>query len=121
MASYAHLSTEHAPLANLRRASDTHLSRHDGIFADIGIVGNLHQVVELDALADVGATHSRTVYARIGSYLHIVLDGDDAYLWNLVVALWGGGEAETIGAYNTTGMERYPRAQTTIVIDNRIG
>ena len=84
-------------------------------------MGNLNQVIKLHAFADVGASHCRAVDTCVGANLYIILDGDDAYLWNLVVALWGGGETETVGADDATCMERYPRAQTTIVIDNSIG
>ena len=108
---HAHLSAEHAPFAHLRRACHACLCGHHGVGSDFIVVGNLHQVVQLHALADDGGAHRGAVHARVGTYLHIVLQDGDAYLGNLLIALRGGGEAEPVGAHDA------PRVQGAAVAD----
>lgn len=61
------------------------LARHDGVRTDVGVVGYLNEIIEFYALANVSTAHRRTVYASVGSYLHVVLNGHNANLRNLVV------------------------------------
>ena len=48
------------------------------MFADVGIMGYLHQIVELHAFPDVCGAHSGAVDTCVGTYLHVVFYGDDA-------------------------------------------
>ena len=54
---------------------------------DADIVANLHQVVDLGALADHGVAHGAAVDRGAGADFDVVLDDDAADLRNLAVAL----------------------------------
>ena len=69
-------------------------------------MGNLYEVVELYALANIGRTHCRTVYTSVGTNLYIVFDGNDTNLRNLVVTFRTWSESESVGTDYTTGMKR---------------
>ena len=60
VAGKTHLTAKHTPFAYLCTACYTYLRRHHGVGTDIGIVGNLYEVVELYALANIGRTHCST-------------------------------------------------------------
>ena len=89
------------------------------MLADICVVGYLHEVVELHALADIGAAHRGTIDAGVGPDLHIVLNHDDADLRYLVILsrLLVGCEAETVCANDRTRVERDIVANLAVVID----
>ena len=115
-----HLSAKHTPFANLGTAGYTHLRRHHGVGTDVGVVGNLNQVVELHALANVGRAHGRAVNASVGTNLHIILDGYDTNLRNLVVSIRSWSEAEAISTDDTTCMESHVIAELTAVINGYV-
>ena len=66
--------------------------------ADIDVVRDLHQVVDLGTAADARAAEAGAVDGRVGPDLHIVLDDHDAHLRDLVVFAIDGRVAEAIGA-----------------------
>ena len=115
-----HLSAKHTPFANLGTAGYTHLRRHHGVGTDVGVVGNLNQVVEFHALANVGRTHGRAVNAGVGTNLHIILDSNDTNLRNLVVSVRTWSEAEAISTDDATCMESYVVAELTAVINGYV-
>ena len=84
-------------------------------------MGHLDEVVELHATADDGLAHGAAVDARVGAYLHIVLDDHNAYLRNLVVAILVGGEAEAVGTDHTARMDGDAVAHLTPLIDGHVG
>ena len=106
MAGKTHLTAKHTPFAYLCTACYTYLRRHHGVGTDIGIVGNLYEVVELYALANIGRTHCRTVYTSVGTNLYIVFDGNYTNLRNLVVTFRTWSESKSVGTDYTTGMKR---------------
>ena len=81
---------------------------------------NLNQVVELYALANVGRTHGRTVNASVGTNLHIILDGNDTNLRNLVVSIRTWSEAEAVSTDDTTCMKSHVIAELTAVINGYV-
>ena len=83
-------------------------------------MGNLNQVVELHTLAYIGATHGRAIDASIGTYLHIVFDGDDTNLWNLVVTIRTWSESESIGTDDTSRMQGDIIAETATMVDTYV-
>ena len=91
--------------------------------ADVGVVGDLHEVVELHALADVGGTHGGAVYARVGANLHVVFDSDDAYLRYLVIlaCLHVGRKAKAVGAYHASCVQDDVAAYLAVVVNGDVG
>ena len=103
MVGNAHLTREEAVLAHLRRASDTHLCRRDGVLANLYIVTHLNQVVELYALADDCRVGLCAVDTGVCANLHVILDDYIAQLRNLVKRAVGlGHKAKTIGSNDST-------------------
>ena len=80
-------------------------------------MGNLDEIVKLDALADHCAAHGGAVDTSVGANLHIVLDGDDANLRYLVVTLGIGGKTESVGSDDTTCVENAVVANLAVMID----
>ena len=76
------------------------------MFADLHVVADLHQVVELDPPADDGRIRLGAVDAGVGPDLHVVFDDHVAQLRNFVVSpLRVRSEAETVGPDDCAGME----------------
>ena len=95
----ADLSGEEAVAPHPRGAGDAGLGRGYGVFADLDVVSDLNQVVELDAPADHRRIGLGAVDAGVGPDLYVVFDHHVAQLRNLVETARGvGHEAETVGA-----------------------
>lgn len=73
MSDYADLACYDAVLSDLGGACDAGLSRHDGIFAYLHVVGNLAEVVDLHALANDGGLHFSAVDSGVGTDFDIVM------------------------------------------------
>ena len=91
-----HLSAEHTVFANLDRSGDAHLGCHDGILADLHVVGDLHQIVQFHSLVDNGRIHYGPVDGRVGPYLHIVFQYDIPQLRDFLIVFSFGGKAESV-------------------------
>ena len=115
-----YLTAKHTPLAHLGASCDTYLRRHHGVLANISVVSYLNEVVEFHTLTDIGTSHSRTVNTSVGTYLYIVLNGDNAYLRNLVVTVGTRCKAESIGTYYTACMKSYVVAQLAAMINSHV-
>ncbi len=115
------LTAYHTPSTNLCTACQTNLSRHHRVLANFTVVGYLYEIVKLDTLMDNGLPHGRTVNTSVGANLNIVLDNNDAQLWNLLVALLVGSEAKTIGSDDTACVNRNVLAYLTTVVDGNMG
>ena len=117
MTSYSYLSTKHAPLSNLCRSSHTHLCTHHSMFTDVGIVGDLNQVIQLHSFSNIGAAHGRTINASVGTHLYVIFNGHDTNLGYLVVAVFGRSESKAIGPNDRACMQDDTVAYLAIVID----
>ena len=74
MANNTSLATNHHVFAHLGATADTRLGGNNGTLADLYIMGNLYQVVQLYPLADDGGTHGCTVDSSIGTNFHLVFN-----------------------------------------------
>ena len=70
---------------------------------------------------DDGGAHRGTVYARIGTDFHIVLNNDDTDLGNLVIAFGGGGKPESVRTDDTSGMQDAIVSHPAILINRDMG
>src|SRR6266852_7624508 len=73
--------------------------------ADHDVVADLHEIVDLGALADDGVTDAAAVDGRAGADLDIVLNDDAAELWDLFVSVSAHDETETILSDPAAGMD----------------
>ena len=114
----ADLPGEEAVAAHARGSGNSGLRRGDGVLADLHVVSDLDQVVELHAAADDGRVGLRAVDAGVGADLHVVLDDDVAQLGDLVEASGGvGHESEAVGADDGPGVEDAAAADDAPLVD----
>ena len=116
----AHLPAKHTPLADFRRAGHAHLCRHHRVLADVGVVGNLHEIVDFHAFSDVCAAHRGAVHAAVCPDFHVVFNHHVSNLRNLVVAVLRGREAEAVGTDDAAGVERHARPDAAVVVNDGV-
>src|SRR5881628_3128578 len=108
------LPGQHHAASDARAAGDADLGDEDRVLADLHVVSELHEIVELGAAADDRVAEGRAVDRTVGADLHVVLDDDAARLWNLAMLRAVEGEAEPVGADDRAGMHEHapsePRA-----------
>ena len=80
MTSHSCLAAEHDVILECRTPSNSNLGAQDAVFTNGDIVPDLHQVIDLGALADQRSAKSRTIDRTIGSDFNIVLQN---YVSNL--------------------------------------
>ena len=68
------------------------------VLADLDVVADVHQVVDLCAAADSGFVERAAVDGGVGSDLYIVFDYQPSDLWELLVAA-GLGIADVAEAF----------------------
>src|SRR5439155_890204 len=94
----AHLAGEHDTPADPARPGDPHLGDDDRVLADLDVVTDLHEVVDLGPAADDRLPQGGTVDGRVGADLDVVLDHHGADLRDLPVRFAVEGVAEAVGA-----------------------
>src|SRR4029079_12221332 len=92
------LSANDEIILDHRTAGNTGLRRDDDALADLDVVGDLDEVVDLCTFADAGLAQSSAIYARICSYLDVVLDDDGADLRKFYIAVVAANEPESVGS-----------------------
>lgn len=73
-------------IANLRAACDSCPGDNDAMFPDHNVVRNLHQVVDLGALANPCASKPRSIHRAAGPDLNVIIDLHDARLTHFAMA-----------------------------------
>ena len=96
VADEARLAAHHHEVAELGGAGNARLADDDAMPADHHVVADLHEVIDLGALADHRVLERAAVDAAVGADLHVVLDDDAADLRHLEVTLAAHGEAEAV-------------------------
>lgn len=95
----ADLSGEDDIFADVRGSGEADLGAEQGIVGDGRSVADLDEVVDFDAVADVGGSDAGAVNAGVGLDLDAVAEDGGAGLGNLVPgAMFVFGETEAIGA-----------------------
>ena len=123
MAGDARLSRQKHPIADAAAAGHADLAAEDAALADLRVVADLHQVVDLRSATDRGGVEGGPIHRRVGADLHVVPDHDDADLRQLDL---GGGfralrEPETVRAQDDTGVHDHPLADAGAVVDHDVG
>ena len=104
----------HDPISNGGAARDSDLGDDDAMSANADIVGNLHQIVDLGALADDRVVERPSVDCGVRADFNVILDDDPADLRDLFQTPRARSIAETILADAHTGMD------DDIVADQRV-
>ena len=122
MAGDANLAGKDDVVADDGRAGEAGLRADECIVADAGTVANLHEVVDLGAVADFGCADGGAVDGGIGLHVDMVADADGAGLRDLFpVALVVLGEAEAVAADDDSVFERDVIAEDTVFANHSMG
>lgn len=114
VAGKSHLSGCDTVAPDFGRTCHSALGGHDGVGANLAIVGNLHQIVELDTVVDAGLAHCGTVDGSVGPDFHIIPYYYTTYLGYLVIGTLSiGRKAKSIGSHHSPAwmMQRSPTWQ----------
>jgi len=87
-----------APVPTPAAACHARLADEDHVRADVRVVGDLHEVVDLGATADARLAEGGPIDAAVAADVHVVLDDHLPELRHLAVAGAVPAEAETIAA-----------------------
>jgi len=91
------LSGKHGTIADFAAAGNTHESSHDYMLADNVVMRDMHEIIDLCAIADTRLAHGSAVDAGIGSDFDIVADYHDTQLRDFVMVIAQPAEAIAIG------------------------
>jgi hypothetical protein len=80
---YPDLPAHRAALADARAARNLRTRRHRGMLADVYVVGNLNQVIELDAVFDNCIVQGAPIYSCIGTDFDVIANANAAQLGHL--------------------------------------
>jgi len=102
-----HRSHGHS-VADLRRTGDPAQRRHEAFFADLDVVGDLDQVVDLRPRADARDAGRGPVHRGVGLQFHIVPDLHRSDLRDLLVPAFVESESVSVSADHDAGLEDAP-------------
>jgi len=88
--------------------------------ADLAIMANLNQVIDLGPFADAGGLEGAAIDRRTGADLAVIADFDMAELWHFLMAAVVLPVAKAIGTENRIGMDNDPIAEHRAVIEDDI-
>ncbi len=103
------------------RAGDPYLRHDDTVPTDTDIVGYLHQVVDLGALADLGIAGTAAVDRAVGADLHPVANGTPCQLWYALMPPGLVDEAEARTPHPRAGADRDIIPEARIGVHSRPG
>jgi len=117
----SHLSGYHATPANPSTARKTCQRRNDCVFADLAVVTDLNEIVELDSAAQHGVAETAPIDRTVGSDLAIVFYPHAAELKQFdLMSQFVGHEAESIRADHRSGMNDDSVSYFAFAIDRHI-
>src|SRR5258705_4964123 len=86
MSRNSRLRSDDAIISQSRAAGEADLAHHQAMPANGHVVRDMHEVINLGALADDRGTEGAAVNGRVGPDLHVIMDDHFADLQHLVVA-----------------------------------
>src|SRR6202043_1161651 len=111
MVADAHLPAHHDVIPDIDAAGYAGLRDDHAVPPDAAVVSDLHQVVDLGALADDGIPGRAAIDRRIGADLHVVLDDDATGLRYFLVAFRARQIAEAVLADTGARMDDHAIAE----------
>jgi len=124
------LASQHGAVTDLARTRDTALRGQECARADLHVVSDLHEVVDLGAPADGRFAECRTIDGRQGAKLHVIFEHDPADLgdssrrspWDVSETLASDHRARTDPysvTHDTIVEDHGSRADLTVLPDDR--
>src|SRR5947208_2024883 len=105
MVAHSYLSADNAVIFDNGAARDACLRGDDHTFADLNVVCDLHEVVDLSAFADARLAECSAVNAGICADLNIVLDNNGADLRKFNVRVGIANVSESVRADHYAGVK----------------
>ncbi len=120
MPGQAGLSRHDDVVTELRRSGDAGLRDDQTVLADANVVCDLHEVVDLRALADHGFAECAPVDGRIRSDLDIVFDPYDSDLRNLAMPSAHDNESVAVGPDHHAAVHNASASDLRAVVDRDV-
>lgn len=122
---HARAAANRAIGANGGASGHAHAGSHGGVATHAHVMGDLDQVVELDAILDHGVRQGTPVDAGVGANLHVIANAHGAKLLDLLPARAILGtprcEPEAIGANDRARMNDATRADHAVLAHGHAG
>lgn len=113
------LSSHDDVVADFGAAGDADLRAEEVVLANFDIVSQMAEVIDLGTAADNGIIHRTVVDGGAGTDFDVVSDDGAAELPDvMVVALFIGGEAEALPAYDGMGAKDDTVTQDAVLVDD---
>ena len=112
------MAANHHIIANLRAAGDADLSGDQAVPSDAHVMGNLHEVVYLAALADNGVAQRATIDGRVCADLDVILNDGSPELRKFLLASFGKDITESIRADHRPCVNDYAIADANVRVNN---
>src|SRR5262249_7835762 len=116
----ADLAGDDHVVAGCGGAADADLADEDVMFAEVTVVPDLHEVVELGPLADTRCLKSAAVDGGASTDLDIIAQDDVAHLGHLDVPSVVQAITEAIGAEDRVAVDDDAVAENAAVVEDRI-
>src|SRR2546425_5743212 len=110
---------DHTPLEP-GRAGNSDLGHDDAMLADLHVVADLDEIVDLGAAPDHRLPQHRTIDGRVGADLHVVLDHHRSQLGDLAVAVAVPGITEPLVAHDGAGVNDHSASEPDAVAHDRV-
>src|SRR5882724_6528219 len=101
-------ASKHAAFADTSASRDADARGHGGVSADAHVVGDLDEIVELDAVTDLSVLDGAPIDGCIGADLDIGTDNDAANLRDFDPELLIACKTETIRTDDDARMQHRP-------------
>src|SRR5262245_11556733 len=115
MIAHANLAPDDALVFNSSAARDTGLGSDDDTFADLHVMSDLNESVDLCAFADAGRAESSSVDTSIGADLNIVLNHDRSDLREYYVRIFAADITKSVSPDNNSCMKDHVISESTTV------
>src|SRR5438874_2624618 len=115
-----HLAANYAIIFNCHSAADAGLRGNHNSLANVAVMTDVDQVVDLRAPADPRAAQSRAIDAGVHAQLNIIFNDHRADLWKLVIAHVAAHVPEPIGADYYAGMKNDPATNRHAVFEKYV-
>src|SRR5262249_53907695 len=108
---------ENDVIADLRAARDARLRDYDAVFANVHVVRDLHQIIDLGAAANPRSVKARPVDCDARADLHVVADFHDAQLGYLGIGARVQFKSKAVTTDDGISVNHDALAQNTAVHD----
>lgn len=106
--------------AETATAGNTGLSDNNAVFPQNGVVADLHEVVDLAALADPGAAKTGAVNGGAGADFDIIIDLDDAKLVDFHMTAIDDFVAKAVAADDGSAVQDDTVAEHAVLLDDGV-